>query len=136
MESRLECCRLCLTDVITGTAKATRVKLYGDSAAGVETREKLDCFLDRELYISLSHTKARTRTGDSFICHKCHTEIDRYFKLIQEINLKREQLVLKCKENLLEVCSSAASILGKRKVSELPVTATSSSHDRHACRLN
>ena len=80
-------CVICKCDVSRGTAKAKRLKLYGDSAEA--TRERLELFLYQELYLLLEKTNF---SRESWLCHKCKNE---YFELIQEINAKRKHLVKK-----------------------------------------
>ena len=85
-----EVCALCNVYVGEGTAKAKRLRLFGDSA--VDTREQMDMFLYQELGVRLEETDLK---GKSWLCYKCRNEVDRYFQIIQDINKRREQLLEK-----------------------------------------
>ena len=65
------CCAM-LTDVSRSNAKAKRVKLFGDSEAGQDTRQKLESFCNEELYLSLEYCSI---SKDGFVCHRCRNEI-------------------------------------------------------------
>ena len=96
---------ICKCDVSRGTAKAKRLKLYGDSAEA--TRERLELFLYQELYLLLEKTNF---SRESWLCHKCKNQIDNYFELIQEINTKREHLVTK-----LQSLAALAEPIGRKR---------------------
>ena len=90
VEEMPDACGVCSGDVSRGTGRAKRLRLFGDSAAG--TREWLDIFLYYEFDIRLEDTAL---VNKKWMCHRCINEIERYFKSIQEMNRRREQLLKK-----------------------------------------
>ncbi len=88
MAMMVEKCSVCKSDVSTATAKV--IKLNGDRANGF--LEQIQVFLYQELSMTLDQT---TIIHGAYACYKCRYKIDRYFQLIQDINMKRDQLLSK-----------------------------------------